>query len=239
AAKLPRGWADERGIDRRAVLLSDWAPTPPQRCMIAQLPDRLPPADSLLATDAVPALLEQGGIAMARGSALLSLKFDSSGAPSRVKVIEGTIAEDVVPVLESVVLSALLPQRPGEAWGVRLRVELDSTPGYRVGRSEKCLPTAIPTPRTSGRLTHAAPLGSALSRQVEKRTQSVRLGVTVDATGTVTDVRLLNSDADDLAKMARDIVKAQRYYPGRDDGIAVTMTIEQVQKVGIVAVVGP
>lgn len=231
------GWTDARSIDREAVLLSSWRPTAPQRCMVATTPAVLPPVDSLLATDAVPALLEQGGIAVTRGSALVSLKFDTTGAVARVRVIESTIPDDAVPILEQVVLSALQPQSAPQPWGVRLRIDLDSQPRFRVGRAEKCPPARIPTvgPAAS---TSAAPQGAAVAqRQVGKSRHSIRFAVTVDPTGHVAEARALTNAGDDMAEYLRDLVLRDRYLPGLDDRVPVTMTVERVQKLTFVLVV--
>ncbi|HEX8850574.1 MAG TPA: hypothetical protein VF761_13680 [Gemmatimonadaceae bacterium] len=233
--ELPPGYGSERGIDRAAVLLSDWTPTRPQHCAVAKLPGVLPDVDSLIVRDVVPPMLEQGGIAALRGSALLSLKFDAAGAVTRVRVIETTLPASAVPVIEQIVLSALRPQPALGAAGVRLRIELDSVPRYRVGRAERCMPAYLPTTGPSATL-RAAPPGRATQRQVDKRTQGIRFSITVGTDGRVLEARQLDHIGDSFSDIATQVISAARFVPGRDDGVVVPMTIERVQKVTVVAV---
>jgi hypothetical protein len=206
--------------------------------MVSTLPIALPEPDSLLATDAVPALLEQGGIGVTRGSALLSLKFDTSGAVMRARVIESTIPDDAVPILEQVVLSALHRRSAAEPWGVRLRIDLDPQPRFRVGRAEKCPPARIPTvgPAAS---TNAAPRGAAVAqRQVGKSTHSVRFAITVDPDGRVAEAKpVTNAGDESTVAILRRFALADRYLPGLDDRVPVTMTVERLQKLTVVGVV--
>jgi hypothetical protein len=230
---LTPGWESEKGIDRERVLLSSWRPTAPQFCVVAINPTTLPAVDALLTTENVPLFLQQGGIADVRGSALLSLKFDSTGTPTRVRVIEGTIPESAVPVVELAIASALRPQEPGSSWGVRLRVELDSVPSFRVGRSEKCLPAPRPTLNDT-HLTTTARGYSATTVQVDRQARTVRLGVTVDERGHVVDAKILDSEGDPMAQTVRGFVLEQRYFPGLDDGIPAEMTVERRERISMV-----
>lgn len=234
------GWAEERNIDREQVLLSSWRPIAPQKCMVAAAPAVLPAVDSLLTVESVPVLIQQGGIAATRGSALLSLRFDSTGTPTRVRVIEGTISEDAVSVVEAVVASALRQQSPGAPWGVRLRMELDSVPSFRVGRSEKCLPAPQPSGHDANLTPHTIGY-TATSVAVDKQQKAIRFGVTVDERGHVVEAKILGTEGDAMALTLQSLILQQRYLPGRDDGIPVPMTVERTERIAIVrsATVGP
>lgn len=244
AASSPE-YTDDRGVDRATVLLSDWRPTSPQKCTVAAYPGKLPSPESLIATADMPILLQQGGIAMARGSALLSLKFDSTGHVERARVIEGTIAADVAPVLEQVVLSAIEPQPPGREWGVRLRIELDSVPSYHVGRSEHCdavmLPWQAGTPAspqvvervvgvvTTGGMGPIAPPASMPAR----RTSSLKYAIAVNARGEVVDVRQIgtSSESGSFLEAHRQWLGHQRWLPELDDRVPVDAIVEHTERI--------
>lgn len=231
------GYVDSRRVDRATTLLSSWTPPPQQRCRVSQRPAVLPSADSLLTPSDVPILLGQGGIDSPRGFALLSLKFDSVGNPARVRVIETDLSGTTPDVVEQVVLSALRRQAPGEPWGVRLRIDFDSTMRYRVGRSEMC-DAALVVPYGRSGNTGAAPVGAALDRQVDKKKITMHWSVVVGADGIVADARpgaeYVQSDMADA--MTRRI-RAERYFPARDDGIPVQSVVDVKRSLTFVLVV--
>lgn len=231
------GYVDSRRVDRTTTLLSSWTPPPQQRCYVSQRPAVLPSADSLLTPSDVPILLEQGGIDSPRGFALLSLKFDSLGYPARVRVIETDLSGTTPDVVEQVVLSALRRQAPGVPWGVRLRIDFDSSIRYAVGRSEKC-EAALVVPRVRNGNTGAAPVGAALDRQVDKKKITMHWSVLVGSDGIVADARpgpeYVESDMADA--MTRQI-RAERYYPARDDGIPVQAVVDVKRAITFVLVI--
>ncbi|NUQ92420.1 MAG: hypothetical protein HOQ26_05820 [Gemmatimonadaceae bacterium] len=241
-------YADERGIDRDKVLLSSWRPTTPQSCVVARYPETLPTAESLISTGDMPILLKQGGIEMSRGTALLSLKFDSTGHVARARVIEGTLAEDAGRVLEQVVLSAIQPQLPGREWGVRLLVDLDSVPRYRVGRAEHC--AAVPTPsrvETAAATEHtvagvaAGTLPSRSISPVAARTSTIKYLVAVDARGRVVEVKQVGVSSESAAFL--DALQAhlarQVWLPELDDRIPVEAIVERSEQVRSVLAPAP
>ena len=233
------GYQDERGIDRREVLLSDWKPTYPQQCAVAQYPTVLPSVDSIISTSDMPFLLKQGGIDMTRGSALLSLKWDSTGAIARAHVIEGDIPEDVAPVLEQVVLAALHSQLPGRAWGVRLRIDLDSVPRYRLGRSERCLPVPVYKPSAGAHTVGGAAQFSSAAQVVDRQYVNITFNVLVGADGKVIDATPLGSSSVgdvEMVRRARDLALNTEYLPGRDDGVPTPMTVQRHEQFGRVVV---
>lgn len=239
----PPEYTDDRGIDRAAVLLSDWRPTVPQKCMVSTYPEKLPTPESLIATADMPILLRQGGIAMARGTALISLKFDSTGHVQRARVIEGTIADDVAPMLEQVVLSAIEPQVPGRDWGVRLLVELDSVPRYRVGRSEHCNAVLSPTQAAASPLPAARVAGVVAvpaggrpvetSIRPETRTISIRYLIALNARGEVVDVKQVgaSSESASFLEAHREWIARQRWLPELDDRIPVETIVERTDRI--------
>jgi hypothetical protein len=242
-------YLEERGIDRSQVLLSSWRPTAPQTCVVARYPETLPTPQSLISTEDMPILLKQGGIEMSRGTALLSLKFDSTGHVARARVIEGTLAEDAGRVLEQVVLSAIQPQLPGREWGVRLLVELDSVPRYRVGRAEHC--TAVPTPtrvetaavtehRVVGVAAGSLPVGNSTLAS-SKRTSTLKYLVAVDARGRVVDVKQVGTSSESSAFLDahREFLARQVWLPELDDRIPVETIVEHTEQVRSVLVPAP
>ena len=231
------GYIDSRRVDRATTLLSSWTPPPQQRCLVSQHPSVLPSADSLLTPSDIPILLEQGGLDSPRGFALLSLKFDSLGSPARVRVIETDLTGTTPDVVERVVLSALRPQAPGAPWGVRLRINFDSSIRYAVGRSEKC-DAALVVPYVRSGNTGAAPVGAALDRQVDKKKITMHWSVLVGADGLVADAKpgpeYVQSDVADA--MTRQI-RAERYFPARDDGVPVQSVVDVKRTLTFVLIV--
>lgn len=231
-------WRDEHGLDREAVLLSSWQPTAPQRCMVAVYPATLPSPESLIATADMPVLLRQGGIAEVRGSALLSMRFDSTGHVERAHVIEGTVPDDVARILEQVVLSAIQPQQPGREWGVRLRIELDSVPRYRVGRSEHCaaapLPQEVSQTREVQRVMVAVPAGNTgpigpLAGAASKKVDTFKFVVAIGASGRVLEAKPVSASTLDKTLLAsiREHLLSQRWLPELDDRVPVETIVEQ------------
>jgi hypothetical protein len=242
-------WRDEHGLDREAVLLSSWQPTAPQRCVVAVHPATLPSPESLIATADMPVLLSQGGIAEVRGSALLSMRFDSTGRVERAHVIEGTIPDDVARILEQVVLSAIQPQQPGREWGVRLRIELDSAPRYRVGRSERCpaapLPQHVNQVREVQTAMVAVPAGSTgpigpLAGSPSKKVDTFKFAIAIDASGRVLDAKPVAASTLDKNLLAtiREHILSQRWLPELDDRVPVPTMIENAGRLEGVLVPG-
>lgn len=231
------GYSDARKIDRRKVLLTDWTPPPLQHCVVAERPSVLPPIDSLLAPSDVPILLEQGGLDSPAGYALLSIRFDSLGTATRVRVIETDMPGTSPDVVEQVFASAVRRQAPGEEWSVRVRVAFDSVPRYVVGRSEKCEAVLVESFIPSG-YTRAAPVGAALDRQVEKRKITMHWTVVVGSDGTVIDAKPGSQYVDsDLAAAMTQRIRSERYYAALDDGIPVPSSLDVKRIITIVAVV--
>jgi hypothetical protein len=112
-------------------------------CHLAAIPEELPPAAALVDTAALDA-----GIADLRddtpvgpGYVLLSLGYAPDGVNVVRTVIEHTLRPGVADSLQKLVFAhrRALPARETE-WGVRLRIDLDGPPRYRVGRRQLCLP---------------------------------------------------------------------------------------------------
>lgn len=231
------GYIDSRRVDRAAVLLSSWSPPPQQRCYVSQRPAVLPPIDSLITTSDIPILLEQGGLDSPRGFALLSLKFDTLGAAARVRVIETDMSGTASDVIEQAVLSAVRHQAPGEAVGLRVRIDFGPPIRYAVGRSEKC-DAVLVEPYIPNGNTGAAPVGAALDRQVDKKKITMHWSVLVGADGIVADA--IPGQAyvqSDLAEEMTRRIRAERYYAARDDGVPVQSVVDVKRSLTIVMVV--
>ena len=234
-------FVDERGVDREAVLLSSWRPPTPQRCQVARLPETLPAPESLISTADMPILLEQGGIRDARGSALVSLKFDSTGRIARLGTIESTFDDGTREALEKVLLSAIEPQRGGRAWGVRLRVDLDSVPRYRVGRSERCAAAMLPFVGAGMPMgTSAGPVGPSAGSS-SKKVYIVKFAVAINEDGKVTDVKPAGGNTVDPNAIQSLMTNLQnsRWAPERDDGIPVATVVEHTSRIELVLVAVP
>ena len=234
-------FVDERGLDREAVLLSSWRPPAPQRCQVARLPGTLPTPESLISTADMPVLLEQAGIRGARGSALVSLKFDSTGRIARLGTIETTFDDGTREALEKVLLSAIEPQRAGHAWGVRLRVDLDSVPRYRVGRSEHCAAAMLPFAGAGLPIgTGAGPVGPAAGAG-SRKVYIVKFALALDEDGKVTDVKPTGGNTVDPNTIQSLMTSLQnsRWAPERDDGIPVPSVVEHTSRIEQMVVAVP
>lgn len=212
-------YLDNRG--REEVLLSNWKPPTGQKCTIAAVPLVLPAVESLLDTATMPIYLAQGGLVDASGSTLFSIKFDSSGRPTRARAIESTLTDQARDNLQLAVATALQSQPPGDDWGVRVRIDLGPAVLYRVGRGEVCAPAPIEV------LGDRATLEPAHldDRVIDKRVQVIRFNVLVGADGTVLDAKLIGSmENSALADDMQRFLMSERWKPGLDDRIPVTMS---------------
>jgi hypothetical protein len=214
--------ADLGDSKREDVLLSNWKPPTGQKCTIAALPLVLPRVESLLDTITMPSYLAQGGIAGATGSALFSIKFDSTGAPRRAKVIETTLSQQASDILQLAVASAIQPQPQGEEWGVRVRVDVGPSVHYRIGRREVCDPVPIGRSYAPGA---PPPPGDINDRTIEKRVQEVRFNVLIGADGTVLAAKLVAPlDNAEVEELLHKGIMSEQWRPGLDDRIPVAMS---------------
>jgi hypothetical protein len=217
------------GLSREQAVLSDWQPPTGQACQVAPTPVTLPTVVALLDTSTMPAYLEQGGIETASGSTLFSIRFDSSGRPVRVRVIESTMPERFSSTLRQAVASAIQPQGPGKGYRLRLRVDLGPTRRYQVGRSETCPPVL----NYSGTYAEAPPHpGDISDRTVDKRIQEVRFTVLVGDDGAVLAVKLATGigNPDFEAAMEKYLMK-EHWKPGLDDRVPVAMSVVRTERI--------
>lgn len=214
--------ADLGNSKREDVLLSNWKPPSGQKCTIAALPTVLPRVESLLDTITMPIYVAQGGIAGATGSALFSIKFDSTGTPKRAKVIETTLTEQASDILQMAVASAIQPQPPGDDWGVRVRIDVGPSVRYRIGRSEVCDP--VPIVRSHAPSAPPPP-GDIGDRTVSKRVQEVRFNVLIGADGAVLAAKLVAPlDNPEVEELLQKGIMSEQWRPGLDDRIPVAMS---------------
>ena len=220
------------GLDdhpREDVVLSAWKPTGGQKCTIVAVPRVLPGIATLLDTTTMPIYLAQGGIANATGSTLLSLKFDTAGAPKRARVIETTLSEEASGMLQMAVASALLNQPSGDSWGLRIRIDLGPALTYRVGRSELCAPQ--PTGHHGNDMSIAQTMAIPVdSRVVSKSSTNYAYNVLVGSDGSVLAAAPTTpfTDAELAAILYKEVI-SERWMPGLDDRMPVTMKAVRVQ----------
>jgi hypothetical protein len=250
------GAASDRS-GRSAVLLSSWQPAAGQKCAIAKLPRDLPAAHQLVDTADLSVFLGQGGVLRYRGYALLSLKFDSAGAPTRVMAIETDLPDGAARAAELAVHTALRPQsgvaaEPRAEWGVRLRIDVDSVANYRVGRSERCEPYRARG--TAGRQGGGPPPGLNDGQTVAKGRQSVSLRLVIGADGRVLDGVLLSqpgaslpgtwanveslSHQRDFTEHLLRSLRSEKWQPGLDDRVPVAMPVVVTEQLTTVVKVG-
>jgi len=206
---------------RRALLLAENETAPGRHCRIVDANRPLPNVATVLDTAAIPEYLRQIGMAGDTGHAVLSLRYDSTGQPTRERMIEYTVPDSLAQSLRAVIASALLPRTAGVPLAARLRIDLGPTPRYRLGKSEYCEPEVIVTATPAqpvdvaiiGRSTH--PVGALQSARQYKYT------VQVSGAGEVLSVNFDSSVPSNLVESFSAHIVHQRWKPALDDGIPV------------------
>lgn len=198
---------------REAILLTTHDLAPDRRCRIVDAGAALPDVTSVIDTVAMPEFLRQARLGSDTGYALFSVRFDSTGKPTRARLIEATLADSVDEAIQQAVASALVDRGAGKPLAARLRVDLAPAPRYRLGKSEYCEPEEIvhrgaPSPQEVAR-----PAGSVSSSS----TSTLKFDVDVSATGQVVGVHS-TSPIDDRMRTA---LFEERWKPAIDDGLPV------------------
>lgn len=205
------GTSSLAAADRGSLPPSAWHPPSGQRCGPARLPASLPSVAQLVDTDAVAAVL--GGDPMPSGAyALLSLKFDSAGQPTRAAVLETTVPTADGERVATAVANALRTQAASAAaWGVRLRVDAGAPPVLRVGRSEWC-------PASNVGLVDVQRSGHLATMVQRPVLVPAKWRVVVDEAGTVQMVTLLTAtNYRDLARESQQDIARMHFLPALDD----------------------
>ncbi len=195
AAQGPSGIVPRSADERVALTLSSWTPPNGYSCVLEEQPVRLPAASELVDVARLYGDLVTAWSAVGRpkGDVLLSVGYNSTGRPDRFHIIESTLgdsslARDVATLVDQ----RLFRQQPGEAFGVRLRVTVDSIPAVAVGRRETCYPRWADTPVIGS--IERDPMVDDLPRQAQS-TRYVAFRLFADADGTVQDVYLQSRPA--------------------------------------------
>jgi hypothetical protein len=99
-------------------------------------PPELPSLSQLLDSSAITSALRS----YAPGELLLTLAFDSSGTPTRTRVIDRRMSAESADSVRAAVEAALRAPRSTSAWGARLRVSTGPSPLLALGRRDLCPP---------------------------------------------------------------------------------------------------
>lgn len=200
--------------DRAAKLLTD-RPAPRRECRINDRPSPLPSISQLADSATLAAGVAQYAAeypVRGRMHAVYSVTFDKDGALERLLPVDYLLPVDREESLRAIVRGALKPQARG-GYSLRLRVEHEGTPSFRVGYSETC-PPALET-----RFELAAP---AMEQRVSLR--PIRLELFVDTEGHVGDIRVASSSGnDDIDRWVAENVSRWRFGPGLVDEQVVGM----------------
>jgi hypothetical protein len=173
---------------------------------------------TVIDTAAIPEYLHQAGMTRDTGYAVLSIRYDSAGQPTRERMIEYSVPDSLAESLRSVIASALLPRPAGSPLAARLRIELGPAPSYRIGKSEYCLPERIVENNAPNPVGLPVTMGATARRSVTE----YKYDVEVSPSGEVEDVRFLTYIDVQLAEDFRVEVKKQHWRPALDDGLPVT-----------------
>lgn len=217
--------------DRERAVLSAWRPPGRQTCEVLDVPRVLPPPDALVDTARLGAPLRQGGAMSRRGYMLLSLKFDSAGAATRVRVIEPELPDSLGRAAELAVQRALRPQPVDAPFGVRLRIDFTPEPALRVGRSERCEPAAR---HALAAVMSGPPAVTGTTEQTATRWYTLQYEVRVGERGHALEVRLLTPLEDhELTEQGREMLWKMLWYPGLDDRVPTEMATVVTQRVKV------
>jgi len=209
---------------RAEQLLSD-RPAPRRGCSVATVPRDLPAlaqlADSAALAASVADFARRYPVSGGHVFGLFSIAFNELGAPVRVKALDYLLPQGKAEEFESLVGRALRPQPAGHSFTVRLRIEPEGTPVFRIGRSEICEPDSN---------TRFSVEWNSLENG--RRPVPPRVRAYVDANGNVGDVQVLRgSGSDELDRWVQNSLRRARYMPALVDGEAVPMAKEEVVQI--------
>ncbi|HEX2092480.1 MAG TPA: hypothetical protein VHG28_08775 [Longimicrobiaceae bacterium] len=176
-----------------ASLRAEPAARRPRGCVVDRTPAELPPPRALVDTTALVGALAELNRRPGppTGYALLSMGYAPDGANIRRELIEHSVPRAVADSLRKLVFAhrRILPPATRE-WGVRLRVELGETPGFRVERREVC----PPRPRDQVMLSFTGwsprPLGDPYPTELLAGGYNVWVHLHLNELGQVMDARL-------------------------------------------------
>jgi TonB family protein len=196
--------AGAAGADR----LLSWAPPPGQSCRPAERPASLPTPAEIADTAALRAAVDGA-------RTVLSVSFDSTGAPSGARLIEADLTAGAAVALAEGVKRVLRPQPAGPSFRVILAID---DAGVGVGRAESC-PPALANPRD---VEQALREGLIAHRRAHPGyappPHPTVVDVFVDTLGVVTETRVQQLSGDAAAdRIALDAARGMRFHPARLD----------------------
>jgi hypothetical protein len=207
---------------REALFLTTNETAPGRHCRVVDPGVPLPNVAAVLDTAAIPEYVHQIGMAGDTGYAVLSLRYDSTGQPTRERMIEYTVPDSLAQSLRSAIASALLPRPAGSALAARLRIDLGPTPHYRLGKSEYCEPEVIVVTAPPASVDVAS-VGRSTRPTGGPATASVyRYTVDVSPAGDVLSVNFNPGVPPNLVEALRAHAMHERWKPAIDDGLPVS-----------------
>lgn len=211
-----------RNREARAAMLLTETASPRQRCRVVDGDSPLPAVATVIDTAAMREFLHQTGVVSDTGHLLFSLRFDASGRVTRAWIIDASVADSQWTRVQQSVASALLPQPPGPARALRLRIDFKPEPSYRLGKSEYCEAERIVPQGAAGMRTLDRPGEKTLATAVTV----VKYEVDVSAAGDVLAVRFASSVDVNLEQAVRAMAMRQRWKPALDDGLPIESTVK-------------
>lgn len=189
--------------------LSTWQAPAPQRCSVEQPRVHVQPEEFLDLTKLSAATAD-----VPPGTSIFSIGTDSTGALSRLRLIESSLPQEQQPGVLSALRSSLSPSALPERWAARVQVETVEGAPARValGAYQSC-PPVLQDRQGLG------PLLQQLLAEIPPRSRSdVAVEAYVNTAGLVEDVRIRNSTVGlqaerELQRIARQL----RYLPARLD----------------------
>jgi hypothetical protein len=226
----PQVTAPQGAEAREAVLLTTHT-APGRHCTIVDANAPLPAIGTLLDTAAMPDYLKQASVAPDSGYALYSLRFDSTGHPVRARLIEATIAPELVAPLQQAIGSALLDRGDGHPLAARLRIDFAPSASYRLGKSEYCDPEEIRQQATQTITTATVAAGPGTTRMITAR---IKYELVISPNGVVSDVRFANADPRMYNEVSASLQR-QLWKPALDDALPVEGRVKGELKEVVVA----
>lgn len=201
---------------RDPQLLSD-KPAPREGCTVVKQPGTLPAVGALADSAALARSLARfaldNPIRDGKMTALYSVAFAADGSVERVVPIDYWLPQGEEPQFTALVRQSIRPQRAGNPWSVRLRVEPAAQTVFRVGRSELC------HPRSTTRFELTAPALSSLQAP-----PLMRMRALVGTQGEIRTLQIVRSSGEaELDRWVHDSLLSRRFQPGLIDGVPVMM----------------
>ena len=187
--------------------------TTQRRCEITRAPKALPPAHLLIDTARVRAILESDPT-----DVLMSLSFAESGGLTRLAILGGEGAVDTTGRAVRLLRSLLLPQGPGVAYSVRVRILGGPPLQLSTERSVYCPPQMLDVIESSReQVTVILPRGA---RPADGSRVHFVGELQIDAFGLVSKVTVVNSSGiQDLDDQLVQREQRRRFLPALLDGI--------------------